>query len=410
MRAAHERWGAQFSAIAPSRDAMTTVDARMGARRGVVTRLFRGSIEGDVRAQNVQDARSRAWWRDVRAHAGSEDMYSGDDTDATDVEDKDRPKSTPASLIMGVVARIVKPLQDFGFGRTRLWEGGVGLFMISGVSLAFLLYGWIQGLLSFARKNSYQAFIEFPVACGIQVGTNVRIRGVKAGSVLSVQPSLEKVEVLVEMDDKNVPIPRNSLIEANQSGLIAETIIDITPAIPIPVAQWGPLDSGCEAEGVIVCDRGKIKGHPGVSMDELVGICTKLAREMERQDGMNKMFDTTDSARMMMTTLQPLLREAALIAQELRPMMQGVNEQGTLDTLELLAGQTSATVSDIRQLKQAILTDENQELLRQSISTLTKTLQHVEKVSGDISSVSGDPSTRANLRHLIQSLSRLVDA
>ena len=388
----------------------TLVDARAIARRDVATKMFQSPIEGDDGIAREGYERSRAWWRDVRARASSEGQSAEIDADGANAEGDKRPKSTPASLILGIVARIVKPLQDFGFGRTRLWEGGVGLFIISGVGLGFVLYGWIQGLLTFARKNSYQAFIEFPVACGIQVGTNVRIRGVKAGSVLSVQPSLEKVDVLVEMDDKNVPIPRNSLIEANQSGLIAETIIDITPAIPIPVAQWGPLDSGCEAEGVIVCDRGKIKGHPGVSMDELVGICTKLAREMERQDGMNKMFDATDTARMMMLSLQPLLREAALIAQELRPMMQGVNEQRTLDTLELLAGQTSATVSDIRQLKQAILTDENQELLRQSIATLTKTLQHVEKVSGDISSVSGDPSTRSNLRHLIQSLSRLVDA
>jgi ABC-type transporter Mla subunit MlaD len=333
-----------------------------------------------------------------------------DEDEANEEDDDGEKKNILASLVTGFVSRLLKPLQDFGFGRTRLWEGGVGLFMISGVGLAFIIWGWIQGLLSFARKNSYQAFIEFPVACGIQVGTNVRIRGVKAGTVLSVQPSLEKVEVLVEMDDKNVPIPRNSLIEANQSGLIAETIIDITPATPIPVAQWGPLDSGCEGEGLIVCDRGKIKGHQGVSMDELVGICTKLAREMERQNGMHKMFDTTETARNMMLTLQPLLREAAVIAQELRPMMQGVNEQGTLDTLESLAGKTSATVEDIRKLKDAILTEENQELLRQSISTLTKTLQHIEKVSGDISSVSGDPSTRANLRHLIQSLSRLVDA
>ena len=159
-----------------------------------------------------------------------------------------------------------------------------------------------------------------------------------------------------------------------------------------------------------MCDRGKIKGVQGVSMDELVGICTKLAREMERQNGVQQMFATTESAQRLMTTLQPLLREAAQIAHELRPMMQNVNEQGTLDTLEDLAGKTSATVEDIRRLKTTILTDENQELLRQSISTLTKTLQHVEKVSGDISSVSGDPSTRTNLRHLIQSLSRLVDA
>jgi hypothetical protein len=37
-------------------------------------------------------------------------------------------------------------------------------------------------------------------------------------------------------------IPRNSLIEANQSGLIAEPLIDITPQLPIPdyKARAGP--------------------------------------------------------------------------------------------------------------------------------------------------------------------------
>ena len=37
------------------------------------------------------------------------------------------------------------------------------------------------------------------MACGIGVGTPVRIRGVPVGSVLTVNPSLEKVEVLVEV-------------------------------------------------------------------------------------------------------------------------------------------------------------------------------------------------------------------
>ena len=44
-----------------------------------------------------------------------------------------------------------------------------------------------------------QCVLEFPLACGITVGTPVRIRGVPVGSVLSVNPSLEKVEVLVEV-------------------------------------------------------------------------------------------------------------------------------------------------------------------------------------------------------------------
>ena len=31
------------------------------------------------------------------------------------------------------VTRIMKPLQDFGFGRSSFWEGGVGLFVFSGI-------------------------------------------------------------------------------------------------------------------------------------------------------------------------------------------------------------------------------------------------------------------------------------
>ena len=61
-----------------------------------------------------------------------------------------------------------------------------------------------------------------------------QIRGVPVGSVLSVQPSLEQVNVLVEIKEPTTVIPRNSLIEANQSGLIAESLIDITPQLPIP--------------------------------------------------------------------------------------------------------------------------------------------------------------------------------
>ena len=340
----------------------------------------------------------------TRATASAASSTSGDDADdAENADVEQRP-----NLLEQIWLRLVKPLRDFGFGRTNIWEGGVGLFLLGGLSIAALAVNWVMGV-NFNKMRSYQAFVEFPFACGIQVGTQVRVRGVKVGNVLSVRPNLERVEVLVEMDDDGIVIPRNSLVEANQSGLIAETIIDITPEVPIPDAQWGPLDSGCEGEGLVVCDRGKIVGVPGVSMDELVGICTKLAREMDAQKGLAKMFATAETAQDLMKNLEPLLLEAAEIAKELRPMLQNVQEQGTLDTIELLAGHATNAVTDIRELKRTILTDENQEMLRQSITIMTKTLQHMEKVSGDISSVSGDPATRQNLRHLIQCLSRLVD-
>ena len=58
---------------------------------------------------------------------------------------------------------------------------------------------------------------------------------------------------------------------------------------------------------------------------------------MEQQDGIRKMFQVTDGAQDLMQVLEPLLTEAVLIARDLRPMMQGVKDQGTLETIELLA-------------------------------------------------------------------------
>lgn len=79
--------------------------------------------------------------------------------------------------------------------------------------------------------------------------------------MLTVVPSLERVDVLVEVGDSGTVIPRNSVIEANQSGLIAEPLVDITPQLPIPAFIAGPLEAGCEEEGALVCANGRIAGR-----------------------------------------------------------------------------------------------------------------------------------------------------
>lgn len=76
-----------------------------------------------------------------------------------------------------------------------------------------------------------------------------QIRGVPVGSTLSVQPSLERVDVYVEMKEPTTVIPRNALIEANQSGLIAEPLIDITPQTPLPNWKVGTRVTGAYGAG-----------------------------------------------------------------------------------------------------------------------------------------------------------------
>ena len=63
----------------------------------------------------------------------------------------------------------------------------------------------------------------------------------QVGSVLNVRPSLERVDVLVEVGDTSSVIPRNSVVEANQSGLIAEPLVDITPQASLFLEGWQPV-------------------------------------------------------------------------------------------------------------------------------------------------------------------------
>lgn len=74
----------------------------------------------------------------------------------------------------------------------------------------------------------------------------VQLRGIQVGSVLNVQPHLDRVDVLIQVDDEHTVIPRNSRLYANQSGLIAEPLVDIMPQDPIPEYTASPLSDTCK--------------------------------------------------------------------------------------------------------------------------------------------------------------------
>lgn len=66
-----------------------------------------------------------------------------------------------------------RSLRDFGLGKSSMAEGTVGLFTIAGGVAALGLFLWAKGT-ALRSGRPYQATIEFPLACGITVGTPVR--------------------------------------------------------------------------------------------------------------------------------------------------------------------------------------------------------------------------------------------
>ncbi|XP_059285142.1 protein TRIGALACTOSYLDIACYLGLYCEROL 2, chloroplastic [Lycium ferocissimum] len=319
--------------------------------------------------------------------------------------------SVPLSVILDVPRNIwkrtMRPLSDFGFGKRSIWEGGVGLFMVSGTVLLALSLAWLRGFQLRSRFRKYSAVLEFEQACGICTGTPVRIRGVNVGNVIKVNPSLRNVEAVVEVEDDKIIIPRNSLVEVNQSGLIMETMIDITPRDPIPIPSAGPLDPDCVKEGLIICDRQKIKGEQGVSLDALVGIFTRLGREAE-EIGLSNTYALAERALNVVEEAQPLLTKIKAMAEDVQPMLADVRDSGLMKEVESLTRSLALASEDIRKVHSTVMTPENTELIRKSIYTLVFTLKNIESISSDILGFTGDEATRRNLKMLIKSLSRLL--
>ena len=55
-----------------------------------------------------------------------------------------------------------------------------------------------------------------------------------------------------------------------------------------------------------------------------------------------------------------------------------------------------------------VLTSENVRALRESILTLTRTMEHIEGISGDVGGLTGDAKVKAHVRQLVEALSRIV--
>ncbi|KAE8673884.1 Protein TRIGALACTOSYLDIACYLGLYCEROL 2 [Hibiscus syriacus] len=171
-------------------------------------------------------------------------------------------------------------------------EGGVGLFLVSGTVLLALSLAWLRGFQIRSKFRKYLAVFEFAQASGICTGTPVRIRGVTVGNFVRVNPSLRSIEAVIEVEDDKIVIRRNSLIE----------------------------------EGLIVCDRQKIKGEPGVSLDELVGIVTHLASQME-EIGIANTYALAEQVASVIQNAKPLLRKIEAIAEDVQPLLAELHDR-----------------------------------------------------------------------------------
>lgn len=79
---------------------------------------------------------------------------------------------TVSAAVAAAVQLLYRSLRDFGLGKSSIAEGGLGLFTLAGGVVLVALLAWAKGT-ALRKGRPYQATLEFPLACGITVGTPV---------------------------------------------------------------------------------------------------------------------------------------------------------------------------------------------------------------------------------------------
>ncbi|AFY42140.1 MlaD family protein [Nostoc sp. PCC 7107] len=220
--------------------------------------------------------------------------------------------------------------------RRMLREGSVGLLLLLGLGSFGVIILWLNGVS--AARSSYRFVVEFANAGGMQRGASVRYRGVKVGKISDIRPGSNAIDVEVEIAPADLIIPSDVSIDANQTGLISESIIDITPRTSLATeVKAKPLEKGCNTN-LIVCNGSRLKGQIGISVDDLIRSSTELAtlyNDPKFYQRVNRLLESSAAA----------ATSVAALSQDARGLTKGF--QGQLNTFSATANSVQRATNEL---------------------------------------------------------------
>ncbi|MBU7586774.1 MAG: MCE family protein [Nostoc sp. TH1S01] len=220
--------------------------------------------------------------------------------------------------------------------RRTLREGSVGLLLLLGLGSFGAIVLWLNGVS--AGRSSYKFIVEFANAGGMQKGASVRYRGVKVGKISEIRPKPNAIDVEIEIAPADLIIPSDVKIDANQSGLISESIIDITPRTSlVGEVKAKPLERGCN-QSLIVCNGSRLKGQIGISVDDLIRSTTELAtlyNDPKFYQRVNRLLESSAAA----------ATNVAALTQDFRGLTKGF--QGQLNTFGATANSVQRATNEL---------------------------------------------------------------
>jgi len=137
----------------------------------------------------------------------------------------------------------------------ELWVGALFFTVV----ILLIVFGWLMGAIGPLQSHS-RFFLLYNFAGGIEVGSPVRVAGVKVGRVLKIEflPDVTSSEdnsqdrtslrLTIEVSSKAVPsVRQDSRFYVNMAGIIGEKYIEISPgSFSAPVLSNGSTVRGVD--------------------------------------------------------------------------------------------------------------------------------------------------------------------
>ena len=287
-------------------------------------------------------------------------------------------------------------------------EGSVGLLIIFG----FLLFGgifiWLRGFR--LGQESYKITVTFNNANRVIAGSPVRYRGVNVGEVVGINPNANGVAIDIKINRVDLSLPREGLlVEANQSGLIGETSIDIYPQVKLASEQSNidPISEDCNSQ-IVVCEGDTIPGEVGASIDLLIRNTSQAAELISDPELFNNIKALTASAKEATDGIAEVSEKLAEISGTVTEQLK-VLTATTEETGEQLASTAEQAETLINNLDRVVV--QNQDNIETALLEVSKTSQElnnlVQTLSPTLISIN-DGLEEADIEKMVSDLESLT--
>ncbi|QDZ39054.1 MCE family protein [Euhalothece natronophila Z-M001] len=256
-------------------------------------------------------------------------------------------------------------------------EGSVGLLILVG----FLLFGGVFMWLRDFRlgQDSYKITATFTNANRVIAGSPVRYRGVRVGEVERTEPHANGVNIVIRINRVDLSLPRQGLtIEANQSGLVGETSIDIFPQTELASeqAEVSPISEDCDST-IVVCENDTVQGEVGASLDVLIRNTSQAAELISDPELFENIKELTASSTEAAESIAEVSRDISDISGTVTRQLE-ILTATTEETGEELALTATETQELIRNLNRIVVT--NEENIETTLSEIGQTSQELNRV------------------------------